>query len=70
MLVVYREKKSHEFPITNAELYVEFLDQLKVAFFQKVRWNFFRSPNLKKKIFQKTILGLKFKFSANNSKVL
>ena len=31
---------------------------------------FFKSPNLKKEIFQKTILYLKFKFSANNSKVL
>ena len=37
---------------------------LKVAFFQKVWWNFFRSPNLKKKIFQKSILSLKFKFFA------
>ena len=70
MLVVYREKKSHEFPITNAELYVEFLDQLKVAFFQKVRWNFFQISKSQKKIFQKTILGLKFKFPANNSKLL
>ena len=39
---------------------------LKVAFFQKVRWNFFRSPNLKKNIFQKTILSLKFKFHAQD----
>ena len=36
---------------------------LKVAFFQKV-WFVFKSPNLQKKIFQKTILSLKFKFPA------
>ena len=42
---------------------------LKVAFFRKCD-SFFKSPNLKKKIFQKTILSLKFKFPANNSKVL
>ena len=40
---------------------------LKVAFFQKVRFVFFKSPNLQKKIFQKTILSLKFKFPANNT---
>ena len=43
---------------------------LKVAFFQKVRWNFFRSPNLRKKIFQKTILSLKFEIPAHISKQL
>ena len=32
---------------------------LKVAFFQKVQWNFFRSPNLKKKI-PKNYHGLVF----------
>ena len=31
---------------------------------------FFKSPNLQKYIFQKTILNLEFKFPANNSKVL
>ena len=35
---------------------------LKVAFFQKVRF-IFLSPNLNKKIFQKTILSLKFEFN-------
>ena len=42
---------------------------LKVAFFRKCD-SFFRSPNLKKKIFLKTILSLKFKFPANNSLLL
>ena len=37
---------------------------LKVAFFKKCD-SFFKSP---KKIFQKIILSLKFKFPANNSK--
>ena len=32
--------------------------------------SFFSSPNLKKKIFQKAILSLKFKFPTNNGKVL
>ena len=41
-----------------------------MAFFQKVGWNFFRSPNLKEKYSKKTILSLKFKFPVNNSKVL
>jgi hypothetical protein len=45
------------------------LKLLKVAFFRECNL-FFRSPNLKKKVFQKTILSLKFKFSANNSKAL
>ena len=41
---------------------------LKVAFFQRLRFVF---PNLKKKyIFQKTILSLKFKFSANKTTVI
>ena len=40
-----------------------------VFFFRKCDL-FFTSPNLKKKIFQKAILSLKFKFPANNSKVL
>ena len=31
---------------------------------------FFTSPNLKKRLFQKAILSLKFKFPNNNSKVL
>ena len=42
---------------------------LKVAFFRKCD-SFFRSPNLKKNIFQKTILSLKFKFHANNTLLL
>ena len=40
---------------------------LKVAFFQKVRFVFQISKSPKKKIFQKTILSLKFKFHANYS---
>ena len=40
---------------------------LKVAFFQKVQNVFQVSKSPKKKIFQKTILNLKFKFPANNS---
>ena len=39
----------------------------KGGFFSESAIRFFRSPNLKKKIFQKTILSLKFKFPANNS---
>ena len=42
---------------------------LKVAFFRKCD-SFFRSPNLEKKIFQKTILNLKFKIPAQNSIML
>ena len=42
--------------------------QLKVAFFQKVRCVFQISKS-QTKIFRKTILSLKFKFPANNSKV-
>ena len=42
----------------------------KGGFFQKVQWNFFRSPDLKKRIFQKTILSLKIKFTANNTSLL
>ena len=38
---------------------------LKVAFFRKCD-SYFRSPDLKKKIFQKTILNLKLKISAHN----
>ena len=37
-----------------------------MAFFRK-RDAFFTSPNLKKKIFQKAILNLKFKFQAQDS---
>ena len=40
---------------------------IKVAFFSNM---YFKSPNLKKKIFQKTILSLKFKFPANYSVLL
>ena len=43
---------------------------LKVAFFQKVRLVFLDLQISKKIIFQKTILSLKFRFPANNSKVL
>ena len=42
---------------------------LKVAFFRKCD-SFFRSPNLEKKIFQKTNLNLKFKIPAQNSIML
>ena len=42
---------------------------LKVAFFQKEK-SFFRSPNLKRRIFQKTISNLKFKIPAQNSIML
>ena len=38
---------------------------LKVAFFRKCG-SFFKSPNLQKKIFQKTILNLKFKIPVHN----
>ena len=41
------------------------VDLLKVAFFRKCD-SFFKSPNLLKKIFQKTILNLKFKIPAHN----
>ena len=44
-------------------------DNLKVAFFQKVRCVFQISKS-QKKIFQKTILSLKFKFPANYSILL
>ena len=37
---------------------------LKVAFFQKMRFVFL---NLQKKIFQKTVLNLKFKFPTNKT---
>ena len=40
---------------------------LKVTFFRKCD-SFFRSPNLQRKIFQISILSLKFKFPANNIK--
>ena len=40
--------------------------KLKVAFFQKVRF-VFQTSKSSKKIFQKTILNLKFKFHANSS---
>ena len=46
-----------------------FSDLLKVAFFRKCD-SFFKSPNLQKKIFQKTILNLKFKIPAHNSIIL
>jgi hypothetical protein len=42
---------------------------LNVAFFRKCD-SFFKSPNLQKKIFQKTILNLKFKLPAHNSIIL
>ena len=43
--------------------------QLKVPFFRK--WDsFFKSPNLPKKLFQKTILSLKFEISTRISKQL
>ena len=38
----------------------------KGGFFSESAIRFFKSPNLQKKIFQKTILSLKFKFPANN----
>ena len=51
------------------KMYDPLVPLLKVAFFQKVQCVFqiSKSP---KKIFQITILSLKFKFPANNSKVL
>ena len=45
------------------------MPNLKVAFFQKVRFVFQISKS-SKKIFQKTILNLKFKFPANNTLLL
>ena len=42
----------------------------KGGFFSESAICFFKSPNLQKRIFQKTILNLKFKFPANKSKVL
>ena len=43
--------------------------RVKGVFFQKVQC-IFKSLNLQKKIFQKTILNMKFKILANNSKAL
>ena len=48
-------------------LQIESRVELKVAFFQKVRFVFQISKSQKKKIFQKTILSLKFKFPDNHS---
>ena len=42
----------------------------KGSFFQKVRFVFLDLQISKKKIFQKTILSLKFKFPANNTLLL
>ena len=42
----------------------------KGGFFSESVIRFFRSPNLKKEIFQKTILNLKFKFPAKNTLLL
>jgi hypothetical protein len=42
----------------------------KGGFFSESAIRFFKSPNLQKKIFQKTILSLKFKFPANNTLLL
>ena len=39
----------------------------KGGFFSESAMSFFKSPNLKKKIFQKAILNLKFKFQAQDS---
>ena len=41
-------------------------DSVKGGFFSESAIRFFKSPNLQKKIFQKTILNLKFKISAHN----
>ena len=46
-----------------------YMHKVKVAFFQKVGLSF-KSPNLPKKIVQKTILDLKFKTPAHNSIML
>jgi hypothetical protein len=48
---------------------MQILRLLKVVFFQKVRFVFQISKS-QKKIFQKTILSLKFKFPANNTLLL
>ena len=42
----------------------------KGGFFFRKRYLFFKSPNLKKKIFQKTLRSLKIKFPANYSILL
>ena len=42
---------------------------LKVAFFRKCN-SFFKSPDLQKNLSQKAILGLEFKFFANNTLLL
>ena len=39
----------------------------KGGFFSESAIRFFKSPNLQNKIFQKTILNLKFKFQAQDS---
>ena len=42
----------------------------KGGFFSESGIRFFKPPSLQKKIFQKTILSLKFKFPANNTLLL
>ena len=55
----------HQIFMTFGYLPSSLLLLLKVAFFRKCDV-FFKSPNLQKKIFQKTILSLKFKIPAHN----
>ena len=45
---------------------LEFISLAKGGFFFRKCDVFFKSPNLQKKIFQKTILNLKFKIPAQN----
>ena len=77
--VVTQMNLSREFPtinwervcgITNLGAQYLFITDLKGGFFSESTICFFRSPNLQKKIFQKTILNLKFKFLANYSILL
>ena len=69
--LLFCEKLSLHVQLMKCEVMVEKLKSLlKVAFFSESAMKFFQSPNLKKKIFQKTILSLKFKFPANNTLLL
>ena len=60
---------SHDFSEKWIKLSKSFQALLKVPFFRM--WDsFFKSPNLPKKLFQKTILSLKFEIPAHISKQL
>ena len=54
----------------NTKLCIRNVRVTKGGFFFRKCDSFFRSPNLEKKIFQKTILNLKFKIPAQNSIML